>query len=77
MNPIMQAIIANVVAGRKIVRVTVDNQYQPTRAVFEFADGRTDELPVECDHQTFMGWWKQTSSYIHSMRCINELENLE
>jgi hypothetical protein len=63
MNPILQATLDHVEAGKQISWITVDKRYQPSKVMLEFTDGTTAELPVECDHQTFMGWWKHTGMY--------------
>lgn len=60
MNPIIKAVGEYAEAGKQLTYITVDKKHKPSKVIFLFADGTTDELPVECDHQTFMNWWKQT-----------------
>lgn len=77
MNPILQATQAHTDAGKQITRITVDKRHQPSKVIFEFGDGTTDDLPVQCDHETFMAWWKHCMRYIRMVHLIKPLEELE
>ena len=74
MNPIMEAILAQIDAGKQISRVTMDKPYQPSKVILQFADNTLDEFPIQCDHKTFMVWWKHTRRYIKLMGLIKPLE---
>jgi hypothetical protein len=76
-NPILLATLEHLEAGHKITRITVDKRVGPSKVIFEFADGTNDQLAVECDHSTFMRWWKRMGSYIRGMAHIRPLDDVE
>jgi hypothetical protein len=77
MNPFIQATLGHVEAGKQIGRITMDKRHEPSKVIFEFVDGTTAETPVQCDHQTFIEWWKRTGMYIRLLHLIKPLEELE
>jgi hypothetical protein len=56
-----------------------DKNLRPNKKVlFEFGDDTTADIQTECDHQTFMAWWKQTAAYIRAIASIKPLdENID
>ena len=65
MNPIIQAMVEHMNAGKNIAQVHLDNRVHPRRVFFHFSDGAEAETPIEADHATFMTWWKVASDFSH------------
>lgn len=77
MNPILEATISYVRDGKVVNEMIINNKIRPDKVIFVSADGETADLPVTCDRETFMGWWKPTCNFIRSMTSIKIDEGLE
>jgi len=78
MNPIMQATLDFIDQGKQITRIIPEKNLKANKKVtFQFANGTTEELQTDCDHPTFMQWWKHTGAYLRATAKIQPLEDIE
>lgn len=77
MNPILEAVTSYVRNGTLIHEMEIDNIIQPTNVHFVFAGGERANLPVICDLETFVGWWKQACLFVRIKSDVNMHEFLE
>jgi hypothetical protein len=75
MNPILQATLDHIDAGKQIVAIRPKKLPSNNVVTFEFADGTVAEFQTGCDRSTFMDWWKHTTRYIRMMKLIDRLED--
>ncbi len=77
MNPIMQATLDLIDQGKQITRIIPEKNSRSNKKVtFEFSDNTSEELQVNCDHETFMRWWKHMVAYIRATASIQPLEDI-
>jgi len=77
MNPVLQATIDHINAGRQITRITVDDRISTSTVIFEFADNSEDELSINANRETFMGWWRQTGVFIREKGLSIRLDSVD
>ena len=64
-NPLLDAVLDFLHQGKQFTRISPEKYARSRREVtFTFSDGTEAVRPFECDHPTFLGWWKQTSGYL-------------
>ena len=64
-NPLLKATLGYLRQGRQFTRISPKSNANSERKVtFRFADGTEEVRRFECDHKTFMRWWKETSAYL-------------
>jgi hypothetical protein len=67
-NPLLRVTLAYLRRGRQFTRIAPEGYAKSERKVtFHFADGTEEVRTFECDHETFMRWWKETSAYLRQM----------
>jgi hypothetical protein len=67
-NPLLKATLCYLRQGRQFTKISPERFAKTERRVtFHFADGTVEDRTFECDHGTFMQWWKQTSAYLRQM----------
>ena len=67
-NPLLKATLAYLSRGKRFVRISPEAFARSERNVtFYFSDGTEEERSFECDHTTFMKWWKETSAYLRGL----------
>ena len=67
-NPLLVATLEYLSRGKRFVRICPEKYARSGRKViFYFSDGTEEERSFECDHATFMKWWKETSEYLRSL----------
>jgi hypothetical protein len=68
MNPLLEDVIGFLREGRQFTQISPDKTGTANRNVrFAFADGTTETRTYQCDHTTFMEWWKRTAGYLRSV----------
>jgi len=73
-NPILETTIAHVASGKQVKEIVIDRKIAPHKVTFVFTDDESAELPLTCEHQQFMEWWKHTCNYIEHIRSIQVTE---
>lgn len=64
-NPLLEAVVDYLLQGKQFTAISPDLIETSKREVrFSFSDGTGEARTFQCDHATFMDWWKQTTSYL-------------
>jgi hypothetical protein len=67
-NPLLKATLEYLGRGKRFVRISPKGYAKAEKKVtFHFSDGTEEERSFECDHATFMKWWKETSAYLRGL----------
>jgi hypothetical protein len=67
-NPLLKATLEYIRQGKQFKRISPESYPMTERRVtFHFSDGSKEIRTFECDHETFMRWWKETSAYLRQM----------
>jgi hypothetical protein len=67
-NPLLKATLEYIRQGKQFKRISSETFPMTERRVtFHFADGTEEVRSFECDHETFMQWWKETSAYLRDL----------
>jgi hypothetical protein len=67
-NPLLKSTLGYLRRGRQFTRISPETHTRSERKVtFYFADGTEEVRTFECDHETFMRWWKETSAYLRHL----------
>jgi hypothetical protein len=67
-NPLLGATLGFLRQGRQFTKISPETYAKSERkAPFHFSDGREEARTFECDRETFMRWWKETSAYLRQM----------
>jgi hypothetical protein len=68
-NPLLKATLGYLRQGRQFTKISPERHTaKPERKVaFHFSDNSEEVHTFQCDHATFMRWWKETSAYLHQM----------
>ncbi|MFH1268153.1 MAG: hypothetical protein ABIK89_20740 [Planctomycetota bacterium] len=76
MNPLLEDAVSFLQAGKKFTGIHPEKIGEANREVeFFFTDQTSDVRQYECDHQTFMGWWKHTCVYLRHVADAFEAAN--
>jgi hypothetical protein len=74
-NPIIEELVRHLQHGRQVKRIHPDFTAQPNKKVmFYFEDGSSSILQTECDHTTFMRWWRELFSFIRMAHKVQEVD---
>jgi hypothetical protein len=66
-NPLLQDILGFLHDGRQFTDIRPDKTGSERRKVeFVFPNGVSEVREYECDHATFMKWWKLVTGYLRS-----------
>ena len=67
-NPLLQITLDYISQGKRFDRISPEPYAKSHRkVVFHFSDGTKEKRTFQCDHSTFMKWWRATSSYLRLM----------
>jgi hypothetical protein len=67
MNPLLEDIVSFLRAGLQFAQINPAKSGTGSRNVqFVFADGTTETRTYQCDHATFMQWWRRTTGYLRT-----------
>jgi len=69
-NPIIEAVMGHIHDGKKVARLHPDSPSHTKKVTIFFEDGTSDDVPIECDHQTFLDWWGQSGAYLRDKGII-------
>lgn len=73
-NPINDELLLLIHEGKSILKLSPEMHLRPNKKVFfHFEDGSTQELQTEGDHNTFMRWWRETSSLLRRLMRVESL----
>jgi hypothetical protein len=68
-NPLLEATLDFLHQGKQFAAISPGEFGDSERAVtFRFSDGTEETRTFQCDHSTFMEWWKRTSGYLRHAR---------
>ena len=65
-NPLLQDVQVFLTRGLKFSRISPRRTGAGWSVTFEFSDNTEEVREYECDHATFMEWWKNTSGYLRA-----------
>ena len=64
-NPLLDVVLDFLRQGKRFTGISPDRYGNSKRNVsFHFSDGTEEVRTFNCDHATFMKWWKKTSRYL-------------
>ncbi len=67
MNPLLQDILGFLHDGRQFSEIRPDKTGVERRRVeFVFPDGSSEVREYECDHPTFVAWWKRATAHLRA-----------
>ncbi len=64
-NPLLEATLDFLRQGKQFTAISPDKIGGSDRKVtFRFSDGTEEVRAFQCDHSTFMEWWRRTTGYL-------------
>ena len=64
-NPLLEATLDYLHRGKQFTEISPEKSATSERKVtFRFSDGTEKVHTFQCDHPTFMEWWKHTTGYL-------------
>lgn len=76
-NPLLKAVFDYLRQGKRFTKVSPEKHAKSRRTVtFSFSDGTEEVRSFECDHATFMKWWKGTADFLrYAANAFNNTDN--
>jgi hypothetical protein len=76
-NPLLAVTLDFLSQGKRFAAISPDKVGLSERKVtFQFSDGTEEIRTFQCDHLTFLEWWRRTTAYLrHARSAADAFEN--
>jgi hypothetical protein len=74
-NPIIEELVIHLLNGKEVRRIHPDASAGANKKVtFFFGDNSSSVLQTDCDHKTFMRWWRHLDSFLRMARKVQDVK---